>query len=203
MTPNFGQQKTRTHGQPGWAADAAAHPFSRGSSVPRPPAPFPARCSAPTRRGTGMRDWPCHFVPGAGPVHRPEPAPVKTGEPGPRERRPLSLGGFFPVAVAQNRHYRRSVAPAPVGGRPLAWWPLPPYPRSDRGPALPKTIAFRLPLLQHHGVAPFIDKVSHRDPVPAVVANAVGVLHFGALGCSRPGNPRPPAYHLPILTLAC
>ena len=48
------------HGQPGRAADSAAHPFPCSSDPRRPvPSPVPARDTAPTRRGTGTRVWPC------------------------------------------------------------------------------------------------------------------------------------------------
>ena len=40
----------------------------------------------------------------------------------------------------------------------------------------------RLRSLQHGGVAPLIDHVSHRDPAPAVVARTIGVLHLRAPG---------------------
>ena len=74
------------HGQPGRAADSAAHPFPCSSDPRRPvPSPVPARDTAPTRRGTGTRVWPC-AVPSLGLW--------------PGEQRLLHLGGFLPVAVA-------------------------------------------------------------------------------------------------------
>ena len=107
-------------------------------------------------------------------------------ELGPGERRPLPFGAFLSVAVRWRLPGTSTtvgpISPYPVRGRPLALCPLPlpPYPRSDRSPALPRIITIRLPLRQHDGIAPFVYNVRHRHPAPAVVPGAVGVLHLRA-----------------------
>ena len=57
-----------------------------------------------------------------------------------------------------------------------------PNPRSGGGPVLPGTVAGRLRLRQHDGIASLVDNVSYRNPAPAVVPGAVGVFHLGAPG---------------------
>ena len=90
---------------------AASSPCMLRTSAPRrlTPPPAPVRRSAPTRRGTGTRACRCALA--FPPVPRPEPAPAKAGELRPGEQRLLPLGGFLPVAVAQNQHDRRPHGP--------------------------------------------------------------------------------------------
>ena len=64
---------------------------------------------------------------------------MKTGELGPREQRLLSLGGFFPVAVARNRHDRWLDVPISSKGQALAsvptFRPQPGPPQDHHHPA--------------------------------------------------------------------